>query len=68
MAFALYRADIGMAAPQGKAAATRRKIDPGQLGQKAESPDIGRRRATTVKEYAFRAGRAAAGDQGHVGL
>src|SRR5664279_3218845 len=51
VAFALYRADI--LAPKGKTAA-KNKIDPGQLGQKAESPDTSAP-ATTVKEYTFRA-------------
>jgi len=51
VAFALYRADI--LAPKGKTAA-KAKIDPGQLGQKAESPDAATP-VTTVKEYAFRA-------------
>jgi NitT/TauT family transport system substrate-binding protein len=51
VAFALYRADI--LAPKGKTAAMN-KIDPGQLGQKAESPDTSAP-ATTVKEYTFRA-------------
>jgi NitT/TauT family transport system substrate-binding protein len=48
--FALYRADI--LAPKGKMAVPN-KIDPGELGQKAESPDTSAP-ATTVKEYSFR--------------
>jgi NitT/TauT family transport system substrate-binding protein len=51
VAFALYRADILV--PKGKTA-VKAKIDPGQLGQKAESSDSAPP-ATTVKEYAFRA-------------
>lgn len=50
IAFAIHRADI--LAPQGKTAKID-KIDPGQLGQKAEAPDTATP-VTTVKEYAFR--------------
>ncbi len=50
VAFALYRADILM--PKGKTAVPN-KIDPGELGQKAELPDEAPP-VTTVKEYAFR--------------
>ncbi|MGA2032122.1 MAG: phosphate ABC transporter substrate-binding/OmpA family protein [Thermoguttaceae bacterium] len=51
VAFAMYRSDI--LAPKGKPAAGG-KIDAGQLGQKAESPDTAGPVATTVKEYAFK--------------
>jgi NitT/TauT family transport system substrate-binding protein len=47
--FSIYRADI--LAPKG-ASPSANKIDPGQLGQKAESPDA-TASLTTVKEYAF---------------
>jgi len=50
IAFAIHRADI--LAPKGKTSVAN-KIDPGQLGQKAEAPDTSAP-ATTVKEYAFR--------------
>jgi NitT/TauT family transport system substrate-binding protein len=51
VAFAIHRSDL--LAPKGKSAAAN-KVDPGQLGQKAESPDTAGPVATTVKEYAFK--------------
>ena len=51
VAFAMYRSDI--LAPKGKSAVNE-KIAPGQLTQKAESPDTSAPRQTTVKEYAFK--------------
>ncbi|MGD0896379.1 MAG: phosphate ABC transporter substrate-binding/OmpA family protein [Thermoguttaceae bacterium] len=51
VAFAVYRSDI--LAPKGKAP-VKEKIDAGQLGQKAESPDTAAPSLTTVKEYAFK--------------
>ena len=51
VAFGIYRADIF--APKGKPA-TQEKIDPGQLGQNAESSDTSAPSITTVKEYAFK--------------
>lgn len=50
VAFALHRADIF--APKGKPNKIA-KIDPDELGQKAEAPDTATP-VTTVKEYAFR--------------
>ncbi len=51
VAFGIYRSDV--LAPKGKSGSTA-KIDPGQLGQKAESTDVAAPPMTTVKEYAFK--------------
>ena len=54
VAFAVYRSDHASGSRRQAPAATG-KIDPGQLGQKAESPDASATSPqTTVKEYAFK--------------
>ena len=68
VAFAIYRADIF--APERQEPKQSSKIDPGQLGQARPEGRVARHAAAGHHGQGIhlQAGRAAAGDQGHVGL